>query len=341
MSPVTCTVCNKKLSCKRSLKRHKQTLHKNHSTISTYDCNDCGLKFQSLTGLNTHMDVQHRTTTHRFCLYCQKSFTNALAYTEHLNDEHGLPDTSLDLEQADTNSGLEPTKTSFGGALKIYDVKIAANEVDLLSLMQIKRTEVNNIIRINTQLSPQRVQLGAVIGLYKPGPELDFGSQPEIMTLYVNSKMKPVDFDGLSDNQYYEMTEQMLLNLNNFSSQGSGWTVSNVRNLQVRLAKSRSVRAGSFLKLPSKLQGSRHILNIRNNKDEKCFLYCFTAQYHRLFGPSLIPDTGNWRQKTNPFYYGSENPKARLPIGEYDMPMGINQIDQFETLNNVRVNIFR
>ena len=341
MSPVTCNVCSKKLSCKRSLKRHKETKHKNHSTKSSYDCNSCHLQFQSLASLNTHMDIQHKTTTHRFCLYCQKAFLDNFKYTEHLNNEHGLPDTSINNQQVDNSSGLQPSKTSFGGALKIYDINIGLNEVDLLSVMQIKRPEINNIIRINTQLNPQRVQLGALIGLTKPTADPDSNSQPEIMTLYVNSKMRPVDYEGLTESQYYEMTEQMMLNLTTFSSEGSGWTVASVQGLQVRLAKSKSVRAGSFLNLPTKLQGSKHILNIRNNNDEKCFLYCYTAQFHRLFGPNLFPKNATWRQKTSPFYYGTNNPSAHLPVGEYDMPMGMHQIEKFESLNNVRVNIFR
>ena len=179
MSPVTCNVCSKKLSCKRSLKRHKETKHKNHSTKSSYDCNSCHLNFQSLVNLNTHLDIQHKTTTHRFCLYCQKAFLDNFKYTEHLNNEHGLPDTSINNQQVDNSSGLQPSKTSFGGALKIYDINIGLNEVDLLSVMQIKRPEINNIIRINTQLNPQRVQLGALIGLTKPTADPDSNISPK------------------------------------------------------------------------------------------------------------------------------------------------------------------
>ena len=341
MSPIQCYACKKMLSCKRSLRRHKQLLHKDLCTTSSFSCDECGYSCSKLSGIETHMKIQHETGGFRYCLYCHKCFLDTIKYTDHLNNYHGLPDTKLDLTMADTMSGIHPKERAFNGAFKSYAIDVGAGEIDLLSVMRAKRSEFDNIVRLNTQLEPKKVQLGAEVLLTKPTNDKSLNSAPEGITIYLNSKMIVADFAGLSDEQYNEMVEQMLVSLNNFASYGSGWSVQQIAVIDVRLAKAKAVRGSSYLALPTALVGSQHILNIRNQNDENCFLYCYTAQYHNLFGPNLIPDDASWRQVTSPEHYSSNNPLAKQPIGEYDMPMGFHQMGKFEKLNNVRVNVFR
>ena len=93
--------------------------------------------------------------------------------------------------------------------------------------------------------------------------------------------------------------------------------------------------------LPTDVAKSQCLLNIRNRQDEKCFLYCYTSQFHKTFGPQLIPPNAPWRQRTNQIMYSSENPRAKQPVGEFMTPMVFHQMEKFEQLNNVRVNVFR
>ena len=39
--------------------------------------------------------------------------------------------------------------------------------------------------------------------------------------------------------------------------------------------------------------------------------------------------------------YSSENLRAKQPVGEFMMPMAFHQMEKFEELNQVRVNVFR
>ena len=153
--------------------------------------------------------------------------------------------------------------------------------------------------------------------------------------------MQRVDFTGLSKPCFAGMVEQMLLSLNNFASHGSGWTVDSIENIELRFARSKPIAASSCLALPTELAKCQYLLNIRNRQDGKCFLYCYTAQYHQLFGPALIPTDASWRQKSNPIMYSSENPRAKQLVGDFMMPMAFHQMEKFEQLNKVRVNVFR
>ena len=93
--------------------------------------------------------------------------------------------------------------------------------------------------------------------------------------------MQRVDFTGLSKSCLAGMIEQMLLSLNNFASHGSGWTVHRIENVELRFVKSKPISASSYLALPTELDRSQYLLNIRNRHDEEMFpilLYSTIAQ---------------------------------------------------------------
>ena len=257
-----------------------------------------------------------------------------------MNKNHGLPVWDADPENKQ-NLGVLHSEQAFGGVLKTYDIPVGELEIDLLSFMRSKRDEIENIVQLNTQNHAQKLQFSALVQLTKPSTDENTSSQPDQIKLYINSKMQRVDFTGLSKPCFAGMVEQMLLPLNNFASHGSGWTVDSIENIELRFARSKTIAASSYLALPTELAKCQYVLNIRNRQDEKCFLYCYTAQYHQLFGPALIPADASWRQKSNPIMYSSENPRAKQPVGEFMMPMAFHQMEKFEQLNKVRVNVFR
>ena len=117
-----------------------------------------------------------------------------------------------------------------------YEIAVGASDLDLLHVMHIKRQEIE---KLSVQQHSQKVQFSSKIELKKP-PKLDnefSSSQPDRISLYVISKMERVDFGGLTDKSFHAMVEQMLLALNNFASHGSGWTLDQIDNIEVRLVK--------------------------------------------------------------------------------------------------------
>ena len=70
------------------------------------------------------------------------------------------------------------------------------------------------------------------------------------------------------------------------------------------------------------------------------FLYCFTAAYHLYTNIPLILSS-SWRCKANPETYNPRtNRLAKKHEGDFFMPMPFNQIERFEKLNKVQVNVF-
>ena len=342
MPQVKFDICQQLLADKRGLRRHRKSIHKIYPQANSFECNECGFSTKSLYELTGHMTVQHDAPNPRYCLYCNKCFPRDVDYLEHMNGVHSLPAWNIDSENLQ-QSGILPTERAFGGALKTYEIAVGASDLDLLHVMHIKRQEIENIVRLSVQQHSQKVHFSSKIELKKP-PKHDnefSSSQPDRISVYVNSKMERVDFGGLPDKSFHAMVEQMLLALNNFASHGSGWALDQIDNIEVRLVKNKPMSASSYLALPGKLSHTSALLNIRNREDENCFLYCYTAAYHLKFGPRLVPDGASSRRITSPATYGTGNPFAKQANGEFNMPMGFHQMARFEELNDVCVNVFR
>ena len=94
--------------------------------------------------------------------------------------------------------------------------------------------------------------------------------------------------------------------------------------LEIRVALFTPMKGLSYIALPHQLQSSNSLLNIRNREDHNCFMYRFTAAWHRKYGPALTPPGQHPRiKRSDPRIYSNANHVAHQPRGKFDMPMGL------------------
>ena len=161
----------------------------------------------------------------------------------------------------------------------------------------------------------------------------------ERIEIYANSVMTPIYVEGLTDELYCSMVQKMKAVLPTFASSGSGWVVEKIIKLDIKFARYRPIRGLSYLALPHKLANCRGLINIRNHDDANCFNYCFVAAHHSHQGISLDRDDRNYHiDKTSPATYQQQT--IHQPVGEFEMPMGFEQMKAFEDLNDVAINVF-
>ena len=185
---------------------------------------------------------------------------------------------------------------------------------------------------------------------------------------YLNKDMVRVEYGGPKRGQMVEMIEHMLNTINCFaSSHGSGWLEEKISILTVKFSKISPLRAGSYLLFPSDLKKQNFSpAKIETKNNNKCFLYCFIAAYHLLQqknGPALYKASeGFQKNRKIATYEGksdeedkdednvqevvvNEEKKETIKIvkteGEFDMPMSNLDIERFERMNNVQINVFR
>ena len=219
-----CTVCKKKLSSKFILRRHKQTVQKQYIENNSSVCHECGYEGNSVIELENHMRENLLLFRPRCCLFCNIFFLDDSSCSEHTNKFHGLLVWSA-AEKLANQGKFFATEKTFDGVLKIYSISVDNNDTDLLSFFRGKQNQIKNAIRFNIQLLPQKAQFCATIELTKPVDEESPKTSAHHIKIFANSKSQRVDFPGLSKESFSEITEQMILALNNFSSHGSGWPI--------------------------------------------------------------------------------------------------------------------
>ncbi|GBM44867.1 hypothetical protein AVEN_157095-1 [Araneus ventricosus] len=111
-----------------------------------------------------------------------------------------------------------------------------------------------------------------------------------------------------------------------FQTRGSGWVIDAILYLEVNTCTYHPLAASSFIPLPSAIAEKRAVVNIKNT-DNKCFLWCVLAALH--------PATTNPQRVSNyvPFV-------KTLNVDQITFPTPLSQIDRFEKLNNISINVF-
>ena len=328
---VACSQCDKTFSCRQNMNCHAREIHDYIGHKSVKQCSLCHFKTKFILQMSLHFKKVHSQLIRRICSYCITAFDNSDSLYNHQEEVHGLPHPM----RAEKNSLKKPTTTAINESLKVYTI-LGNEEEDLFEFMMDKKAEIHRIILQNTVCNAQKVHFCATIELEKAIQDEDG------MKIVVRSNMQPVYKEGLKEEEYLDMVEKMLTILYTFTASGSGWIVVKIVQLEIRVALFAPMTGSSYIALPNKLQSSNSLLNIRNREDHNCFLYCFTAAWHRKYGPALTPPGQHPRiKRTDPRLYSDANPVAHQPRGEFDMLMGLGQIPRFEEINRCRINIFQ
>ena len=332
---VLCTVCGTSLADASSRRKHMKRLHPEHVPTKSYFCSVCNREEENLALVVQHMNAVHgsNATDQCLCVYDMKVFPSREAKARHTYSEHDLPEWNMPRSVLSTN---QPTISAMGGSARVYDIFPAEDDRDILELMLKKKNEIDQIVRINTMFEPQKVQFVVEVSMVKPVPD----SRDEFTTMFAHSTMALIFGDSYPESKYFEAVDQIAKVIHNFSSHGSGWVIASIDKVSIKMAKVSPLRGSSFLPLPTELQKTSNLLNIRNY-DQKCFSYCFTAAYHLEHEKPLKDHKLSWRERTSQSTYDSTNPHAYQPVGDFEYPMGFGQIKRFEDLNECRVNVFR
>ena len=155
--------------------------------------------------------------------------------------------------------------------------------------------------------------------------------------------MLAVDIQGWTQDQFYDCVDQILSTFHQYASHGSGWKVRRIDKIVLKMVKSVPIKGSLYLPLPANLlKNKRFLLNIRNYEEDRCFEYCFVAEYHRQNNIPLTLRTMQIKEEENASFFDyRRNSRAHEPTGDFVYPMGLPAIGRFETLNEVQVNVFR
>ena len=147
-------------------------------------------------------------------------------------------------------------------------------------------------------------------------------------TPYFKSKTATV-YRSTDFNEVYEqMRNKITESFNNYTCGGSGWTLSYVEKLYLRIDKCDSITGSSYIDLPRELKLKHAIINVEN-KDQKCFMYSVLSCLHS----NEIQRHPQRPAKYTPYL-------NELNFEGIDFPVLIKDISKFERQNNLKINVF-
>ena len=128
---------------------------------------------------------------------------------------------------------------------------------------------------------------------------------------------------------YTESWDKIFGEVEKFESNGSGFKLEVIENVQLTLAKYTPIFGSSYMELPHWVKHKLAVINVKNFDDDYCFLYavlsCLSNQ--------------EFRNKDEELRFL----RGRLHTLKYDgieMPMRVDDVDKFERLNKLTINIY-
>ena len=159
----------------------------------------------------------------------------------------------------------------------------------------------------------------------------DDGQAEEVFE-YKDAYFNSTAFTILDNDDIIESLDKAAEEINNkiafWLSEGSGWTIVEIRSHFVNIVKYLPLRGNSYLPLPKELRNSMSGLINLKNTDDKCFLWCHVRHLNpRKVHPERI--TGLDRESAK-----------KLDYSGITFPVTRNQINRIEKQNNINIFLF-
>ena len=224
-------------------------------------------------------------------------------------------------------------ETAFDGYLKTYRIygKKGYGEKTFIKKIKPKVMDL-----INQQKKPLKVKFILVCKFIKENPNTgNFDeAEPPFHTKQPETITESTDLSNLFD----VMTNHQFEVFKKFAENGSGWKLDHVKYIIIKIDPFEPLLGSSYISLPEKIAKKRAVINVKNEKDNKCFKWAVTsAAYPREKNPQRLnremmenSEKLNWKgikfpaewsdidkfEKQNPYYainvYGYDNDKGEV-----------------------------
>ncbi|KAG8232199.1 hypothetical protein J437_LFUL010500 [Ladona fulva] len=151
------------------------------------------------------------------------------------------------------------------------------------------------------------------------------GENEELDTSFKTKNRRVLLIDQ-TDEIVDESFSKLLKEKSEFQAKGSGWTLSEVIGLELRINKYIPLRGSTYIELPPKIANTRSVINVRN-EDVFCFKYAISAR-NISQNPQRVS-----KYETIQFRTGYVWDCIKYSVDLKDIP-------KFERANNISINVF-
>ena len=317
MKTFNCDECSKKYNKKQKLLQHMEKEHNTkYEKTASYECGQCNKKFTQSRNLIQHLKTVHGCQTYTKCKQCTQIYGNTSSCARHEENAHGTHTEAP--EKAKSKIEQQKAKHEIDKFFQSFRLK-ANNQIDVFSFVTEHMEDLKSFVRNKiAELGPLKIQLSVFVQMLKPTDDTKVGC-------HANTKSKVLTTE-LSDDEIFEMVDQMNNSIQIFSTGGSGFIVQKIDHLDININKFKPIRGSSYIATPSALIGNHFLLNIRNN-DNKCFAYSVLA--------AMFPEKEH-KQRQNKYKPNLH----KLNLDNIEFPMPLMDVPKFEKQNNIGINVF-
>ena len=209
------------------------------------------------------------------------------------------------------------------GYTRSYEIGLTNKQDPLIQLQNTRLVIENNLLKILTEMKGIKFNEVLKITFKK-----QVGDEPIEKTAYFNGKPQTV-INEMEIVESLQITQEQLVNkIQQWISEGSGWTIQSVDSHFINVVEYRPLRGSSYIPLPKELQNSaKGLINLKN-KDNECFRWCHIRH--------LNPQDENPQRinKTDKEYI------EKLDYSNIQFPVTVKQYKRIEKQSSINVNVF-
>ena len=221
----------------------------------------------------------------------------------------------------------EPTfiqkEQALRGFARSYEIGLVNRQDPLIQLQKTRLLIKNNLLKILNEMKGIKFNETLKITFEKQNgdklieKEAHFNAKPQTVTNEIEIK------------NLLQITQQQIVNIiQQWISEGSGWTIQSVDGHFINVVRYRPLRGSSYIPLPKELNNSaKGIINMKNNDDE-CFRWCHIRY---LLPQNKDPQRIKWCDKKY---------VEKLDYSGIEFPVSVKQYNKIEKQNSINVNVF-
>ena len=136
---------------------------------------------------------------------------------------------------------------------------------------------------------------------------------------------------GATDEEelYEKMIGRIEEKIQTLTDQVSGWGFDSVIKLEMHTVVYKPLGGGSYIKLPKEIATKKAVVNMKNTKDDQCFLWCVLRALNPVKRDKEIID-GTLKSKID-----------TVNMGDIHYPVALKDVSKFEKLNpNIAVSVY-
>lgn len=296
-------------------------------------CEVCGATFTLRKNYLRHFRAKHENDLFA-CTICNASFNRKDILKRHLKTHDKrkalLPEVSSSSREDRSakkprvvrNNGNVLLESAFQSRLKTLRLENPEGILDIRDFLESKREEFYDIIKSELLTNQLKVNCFFVC-IYEKASDAGVIAEEKDFKTRNTIVLESTDLEEF----YTAIVNKLLAESEEFESSGSGWTLSEILYLEIRINKFNPLRASMHLDLPQVIKDKHAVVNV-NNVDNKCFEWAIISAIH----PSSINST-----RTSCY----EQFLGELNFTGIDFPVKLTDIRKFEKNNsNISVNVY-